>query len=227
MRDAAGAWTPIPIADAGFEAAPDAAARGWSRAGSSKNAAVTRPGDSATQGNQFLRFTAPAVPVSETELFDEGAPAAGAHADVDLRAGLKARVPLALSDAQARAVDPKSASVPAVDPNAAVLDLDVRLSDVVVAWNVFRHFYPYWTEAGVDWNTRLRPQLEAAYAADNRETQLNALRSLVADARDGHGGVNDLRRTQPPGILPSVSDSSRIGSSSRRATRRRTHRSER
>ncbi len=60
-------------------------------------------------------------------------------------------------------------------------DLDTRLADVVVAWNVFRHFYPYWTEAGVDWDARLRPQLELAYEATTRAAHRDALRLLVAD----------------------------------------------
>ena len=39
--------------------------------------------------------------------------------------------------------------------------------------------------------------LEAAYAADTRDAEGNALRQLVADARDGHGRVADnLRREQ-------------------------------
>jgi Peptidase family S41 len=75
-------------------------------------------------------------------------------------------------------------------------DLDQRLADVVVAWNVFRHFYPYWPEAGVDWDARLRPQLEAARAADSRAAQRDAIRSLVADARDGHGFVGDAKEAE-------------------------------
>jgi hypothetical protein len=68
----------------------------------------------------------------------------------------------------------------------------VRLADVVVTWNVFRHFYPYFAETGVDWDSRLRPNLEIAQRADSgRAAHRNALRALVADARDGHGRVND------------------------------------
>jgi hypothetical protein len=56
-------------------------------------------------------------------------------------------------------------------------DLDVRLADTLAAWNVFRHFYPYRTEAEVDWD-----------------------RLLAADAWDGHGLVSDIGRP-PQGVL--------------------------
>jgi hypothetical protein len=82
------------------------------------------------------------------------------------------------------------------------LDVDMRLADVVIAWNVFRHFYPYWPETGVDWDARLRPQLELAYDASTRDAHRDALRRLVADARDGHGSVNDARRAGGRGLLP-------------------------
>ena len=72
----------------------------------------------------------------------------------------------------------------------------------MVAWNVFRHFYPYWTEAGTDWDARLVFQLQEASAANSRNAQRDTLRRLVADARDGHGGVYDSRSASPRAMLP-------------------------
>ena len=97
---------------------------------------------------------------------------------------------MVLSDSQA-AVSAKAAAARSTDGSERP-ELDFRLADVVVAWNVFRHFYPYWTEAGVDWDARLRPHLESAYR-QSREAHRDALRLLVADMRDGHGRVNDTR----------------------------------
>ena len=148
-------------------------------------------------------------PPTTAEVFDADPPAPGAHVDVDLGAGLTARVRLALTDAEARGDAKASASVEALKRALEAIgdspeqpDIDTRAADVVVAWNVFRHFYPYWAEAGVDWNTRLRPQLEIAAAAKSRDAQRDALRRLVADARDGHGGVSDRRHRAAMGWLP-------------------------
>jgi hypothetical protein len=126
----------------------------------------------------------------------------GAHVTIDLGSGLRARVRLALSALQAAAsaklsakLDTLRAAVEQVPDSSDLRDVDTRLAGVVVAWNVFRHFYPYWAETGVDWDARLLPQIQLAYAANTRDGQRDALRQLVADARDGHGTVVDTRHT--------------------------------
>jgi Peptidase family S41 len=213
-RDAAGGWTPIPIKDPGFEG-PGTGSEGWTKAGTSNNVEITRPADKAPEGRQFMRL-APSAPgsnpaatsASTAELF-ERPPATGAHADIDLGSALKARVPLALSEAQAIDDVTKSESLAALRAAVASVkdagnepDLDTRLADVVVAWNVFRHFYPYWTESRVDWDARLRPELERMFGANTRAAQYDALRQLVAGVHDGHGSVFDARGAGERGVLP-------------------------
>ncbi len=206
VRDASGAWTPIEIKDPGFEDSPTSTGA-WFRAGTSKSAVITRPAGKAPVGQQFLRIAPPAGATSSAEIF-EAPLVTGAHADLDLGSGLRARVPLALSDAQAADTSQAArlqALVKTLTPLPSSSDLpsvDVRLADVVVAWNVFRHFYPYWEEAKVDWNARLQPQLTLAYDATTRDAHRDAMRLLVADLRDGHGSVTD---TQGPSRLAQLS----------------------
>jgi len=206
VRDASGGWTPLQIRDAGFEGAAVQGPAGWSQAGTA-SARFTRPTEQPPEGRQFLRMSGPSVPASAAELFDDPLPATGASVDVDLGSGLKARVPLTLSDADARiaasgALNSLRTAVAGTQTPTDQSDLDLRLADVVVAWNVFRHFYPYWSESGTDWDARLVFQLEEASVANSRDAQRDALRRLVADARDGHGGVYDARGASPRAILP-------------------------
>jgi len=198
VKGATGDWTAVPVKDPGFEeAAADGGGGGWFRTGP-KNASILRPAGAAPQGGQYVRFAPPPAGAADVELFPEGAPRAGAHADFDLGSGLRARVPLVLTDVQARP-DPARqggllalrAALSAVGGPSETPDADQRLADVVVAWSIFRHFYPYWTEAGVDWDGRLKPELGAARAAESRTAQRDALKGLVADVRDGHGFVAD------------------------------------
>ena len=206
VKDANGEWTPIKIDDAGFEGGLSSG--GWNRGGTAKMATVSRPSGQAPEGERYLHVSGVARPPVTTEIFSAD-PTTGAHANVDLGAGLKARVRLTLTDADAKG-DPKSSApfdtlkkaLDAIGDSPELPDLDTRLADVVVAWNVFRHFYPYWAEAAVDWDARLRPQLATAAAAKTRDDQRDALRLLVADIRDGHGRVNDLRRRATAGWLP-------------------------
>ncbi len=209
VKDPAGEWTPVPIPDAGFEAAPDGSQHGWFRTGTSRSVVVTRPREGPAEGQQFLRLAPPPPDAAEAELFPDAPPASGAHVDVDLGSGLMARVPTTLTDPEARPEPGRRSDFEALTAALASIPgpveapgVDQRLADVVVAWNVFRHFYPYWTETGVAWDARLAPLLEAARDARFRAEQRAALRMLVADARDGHGFVADTLDKTPRGWLP-------------------------
>jgi hypothetical protein len=155
-------------------------------------AAVTIEWGDAPEGPRFMRIDPSPAMIPATP----GDARTGAHADVDLGAGLRARVRLSLTDGEARAASPaldalRAAVATVPIPPHGRSDIDVRLADVVVAWNVLRHFYPYWAEARVDWDARLRPQLEAAARAQTRAQHFVALRQLVADLRDAHGTPKD------------------------------------
>jgi hypothetical protein len=190
-----GEWRALPINDGGFEAAGGPA---WIRVGS-RSAQVAWPTDGAPEGRQFVRFAASDQAASGNELFPDAPPSSNDHVDIDLGRGLKARVTLALTDTQAKAgmlVPGDSVPQPSTSP------LDEHLADIVVAWNFYRHFYPYFADAGVDWDARLRPHLQRAYAASDRAGEADALRRLVVDARDGHGRVNDMRQRTRPNSVP-------------------------
>ena len=201
-------WTIVPLSNAGFEDGSSAVPDKWQRMGSAPSPRVTVESGDASEGKRFLRVTA--VPsgtgtTPATPRVEGGAPR-NAFSDVDLGLGLKARVRLSLTDAEARSTGPGldalTAAVAAVSNTQGRSDVDVRVADVIVAWNVLRHFYPYWTEAAVDWDSRLRPQLALAASALDRSTQRDALRQLVADARDGHGNVSDAAATERRARLP-------------------------
>ena len=204
-------WTAIAIEDPGFEAAANSGS-GWKRAGTSTNAVISRPTDGAPEGRQFLRIASPgtsAVSSSERRADDvlDTPPRSGAHVDVELGQGLKARIPLALTDAEASEdhrgqIAALRAALAGVPDAAADLGVDIRMADVVVAWNMFRHFYPYWGEVGVDWDARLRPQLELAAAATTRGAHRDVMRRLVAELQDGHGSVADVADKRARAALP-------------------------
>jgi Peptidase family S41 len=187
-----GAWRAVPITDGGFEAE---SATAWSRVGT-MDAQITRGAEGAPEGRQFVRFVPRELAgLATAELFPELPPVFGDHIDVDLAAGLRARVALTLTDAQAKAGgSATTATVPASDQ-------DRGLADIVVAWNFYRHFYPYFAEASVDWDALLGSQLKRAYDASTRAGQAEALRRLVADARDGHGTVADAQQ-RPRAAVP-------------------------
>jgi len=68
-------------------------------------------------------------------------------------------------------------------------DRATRLGGVIIAWNVFQHFYPYFDVAQTDWKAVLPVTLNrAAIDTDGLKFQ-STLRRTVAALMDGHGGV--------------------------------------
>jgi len=68
-------------------------------------------------------------------------------------------------------------------------DLAVRLANVVIAWNVFQHFYPYFEVVKVDWEQELPVVLNDVYAGKTEVDYFKALSRMVAKLEDGHGVV--------------------------------------
>jgi C-terminal processing protease CtpA/Prc len=80
-------------------------------------------------------------------------------------------------------------------PDSSVLyertaaDRGTRLGGVIIAWNVFQHFYPYFDVVETDWRTELPKALRSA-ATDVGPAEFHAtLRRLVAALKDGHGNA--------------------------------------
>lgn len=68
-------------------------------------------------------------------------------------------------------------------------DYAVRLANVVIAWNVLQHFYPYFDVVKVDWNKELLQTLHHVYKGKTQPDYFVALSEMVAKLEDGHGIV--------------------------------------
>jgi hypothetical protein len=207
-RGAEGDWKPVPVVDPGFETRVDGGGAGWLRAGTSRTAVVSQPSEGAPEGRQFLRMAQPPED-PEREIFEDESLVPGLYMDLDLGASLRARVPLALEDSEARTREPRGGRFAALETALARVPAastepsrEVLYADVIVAWCVLRHFYPYWPEVGVEWEERLPAYLEGARTASSRREHLDVLRALVADAQDGHGSVVDTMAREARAHLP-------------------------
>jgi hypothetical protein len=190
VQEADGTWRPLPVLNPGFEKH-----EGWRRVGTSRRSELSYPTEAPPEG---LRFAALTPPNTDAQPLFEAPLQAGGHVDLDLGLGLRARVPIVLTDAEAAGTPEQRALLDALQGKLALLPeagsplkADVRAADVVVAWSAFRHFYPYWAELDVDWDARLPALLESAAAAQTAEAHRDAMLRLVAEIRDGHGRVTD------------------------------------
>ncbi|MFH0867201.1 MAG: peptidase S41, partial [Bacteroidota bacterium] len=64
--------------------------------------------------------------------------------------------------------------------------LSVRLGDIIIAWNVFQHFFPYFDVAKINWETELEKALLKCYDDKDENDFLITLQEFTAPLKDGH-----------------------------------------
>jgi hypothetical protein len=188
-------WAPAPVLHAGFDTAEeiadwhpgtdgmrDAKLEGWR---------VTVDPERPAAGAAALRVE-PVTRVVTEELFGP-APRVGDVADIELGGGLRARVPLALHARGAQTIgdDPAAARRTQAGPmtRAPGYDPSVGIGDVIVFWNVFEHFWPYWNTVRVDWSASLDRALARALGDRSTAQHVATLERMIADAPDAHTRV--------------------------------------
>jgi C-terminal processing protease CtpA/Prc len=201
IEDPAGAWQPIALADPDFEGGDPTTS--WQRGTDTDDGTLTgwtaaAEHDNPASGAAALHLAHQLQEVTD-ELFDD-APAAGEIAEVDLGGGLRARVPIALysKDGHTLGDDPAAAARSQASPPAPSSSYDsvAGAADVVVAWNVLQHFWPYWNVVTIDWNAELDTALAEALADRTMDDHKATLQRLAAAAPDGHAGVRCPGTTQ-------------------------------
>ena len=193
--DSAGREEPLAVPNAGFEEGQAGAApQGWGVTSPSLEFRVRE--DDAREGKRSLFFSS-RVLAGGKPLFEERAPE-DVVVDREIAPGLFARVPISLAtDEQgtlprgdAGGLEALSSALDAIVRSPlSGNDENVRLGDVVIAWNVFQHFYPYFDVVEVDWDEVLTGSLERALVGRTEEDLFRTLSWLVARLDDGHGGV--------------------------------------
>jgi hypothetical protein len=190
-----GDWEPISINNPGFEEGPSGESpQGWNAAADGFQCAVST--DDKTEGKNALFIQIKTAVISD-ELFAHH-PKAGEFVEKLLGSGLSCIIPLVLySDDQGTLGKREGYSFNSLykaweewnwdDLNAD--DENVRLGDIIIVWNVFQHFYPYFKEVKVDWDLELTTALKNALEDTSTDDFYYTLCQMVAALKDGHGNV--------------------------------------
>jgi hypothetical protein len=151
------------------------------------------------------------------ELFDQH-PEVGEVVRKKLCRGLFCQVPLALYREGGRTIGrredyPFESLMSDLEarsaPEFGAEDEDVRLGAVVIAWNVFQHFYPYFDVVDVDWDKELTRALVSATEDENERDFYYTLSRLTAGLQDGHAQVAHRLQTGwagPPFLVDWIED---------------------
>ncbi len=198
VRDSSGGtWTDVPLENAGFEADPvGESPTGWHGRPNSY-AFQTTQGD-AVEAQHFLSIAPTETAPGPAGLFP-ARPTAGETVTTSLGRGLSAQIPLALYSRDERTLRPKDAPSPdALRRRLDDIPLDrlpaeddaLRRANVIIAWNVLQHFYPYFDVVDADWDQTLTESLRRAEADTSRSDFLRTLRRMLVPLKDGHGRVS-------------------------------------
>lgn len=82
-------------------------------------------------------------------------------------------------------------------------NLSLRLGDIIITWNLFQHFFPYFDAVGVNWEKELEKALIKSFGDKNGKDFLFTLQELTAALKDGHIGV--YFQSFPNYYLPAIS----------------------
>jgi hypothetical protein len=205
VRGEDGTFSTIPMENPGFEG--DSELAGWQAPNEPYRYAVEEAG--CHEGRRCLLIASPPGN-SPYQLFD-ALPEVGEVTAAALARRVRAQVPLALYGDSERTYGGR------VDANAAeelkrALDsvtpsvLDERLSAVVIAWNVFQHFYPYFDVVDSDWDGALVRSLQETLGTPQEEDFRPVLQRLTAALHDGHVFVHRPEETARRAWLPIALD---------------------
>lgn len=199
--DEQGGWNPIPIPPL-TSASSESGRWQLNLMGRYDDDASSMSWQTPAKGGAYLQIQRHGDIVDDSPF--EASLVAGRSTTFPLGAGLQARVALTLTDSQARpstdredaltALKKRLAAIP--DPAAEVASRSARQADVVVAWNVLRHFYPYTDVIHPDWKHMLTQGLADANDAISRTDEKHVLQRLLAPLQDAHGTVFDYHPTQ-------------------------------
>ncbi len=123
----------------------------------------------------------------------EGIPDPRRPLTVDLPGGVRAEIPLAVF-ANNDGTLPRGSGAEAMSKvgvaGSDASDRPARLANVILAWNVLQHFYPYFDLVATDWQAVLRESLTAAAVAKDGAEYCHVLESMAARLEDGHAGAS-------------------------------------
>lgn len=199
-------WDPIRIDNPGFEEGDiEKSPSHWKS--QTQGFKILLKSDASYSGRNCLLMKND-IQVFTGKLFEEH-PEVGEVIEKQIGSNLFCKIPLALYSKEDSMLGTNTeyplhtlkSELDAVNLNELRIDDEsVRLAGVVIAWNVFQHFYPYFDAIDIDWDLELERSIQAALKSQSEEDFYLFLRRFVAQLQDGHGGVYHSEMTKRAGF---------------------------
>jgi len=206
-------WKPVAIENPSFETFTPATSGSFSFAGwnSSPTYKFTASADNAPHGKVSVCIENKSEEAKRFrgELFAEK-PKGGEMLLKDLAGGLQCALPIALygdstttlgaTTQSATAFTTLLNTVNAIKLDSTALEQEpVRLANVVMAWNVLQHSYPYFDVTGISWNDALTTTLAGTLKSVSKQEFTKTMQQMLEKLRDGHANYYEFT---PSLLLP-------------------------
>ncbi len=195
IKNANGQWEPVSVANAGFEEGKiGQAPKSWKADTPGYSYKIVSDDKHSGNGSLLIENKERSV---KNKLFDKTAQP-GETVTKSLDNNLYCRLPLALYSDERRTLGPKpdtmafhalQNALKTVDLSKLEQNPDLYLANVVIAWNIFQHFYPYFDVVKTDWEAGLTTALQDGLDDQSARDCLSTLQKMVTGLKDGHGNV--------------------------------------
>lgn len=82
----------------------------------------------------------------------------------------------------------------------------VRLAGIIITWNMFQHFYPYFHLTDTNWDEQLEQALRKTTDDKNKKDYIQSLSSLLVHTEDAHAELSHQKYSPRDEKLPFVVD---------------------
>ncbi|WP_420401690.1 S41 family peptidase [Flagellimonas sp.] len=82
--------------------------------------------------------------------------------------------------------------------------LAFRLGNVINAYNVFQHFFPYFEVLSIDWEQELKDAIVKSFTDSSKSEHITTLQKFTAPLKDGHISINAIGE-EPKNFYPPIS----------------------
>jgi C-terminal processing protease CtpA/Prc len=192
-------WKPVTIKNPGFEEDMEGEApKEWSARSLGPGYIFQVTSDSAANGSKCVLMKSEPITITGPLSDFQPQPEIGEYIAEELGSGLSCIMPIALygtdentypQPAQKDLEQLQTAIKKEVPGQFSGDSQYVRLADIVITWNIFQHFFPYFDVVKTDWKASLIEALKDAYRDKTKEDFLKTLRKFTAGLKDGHVSV--------------------------------------
>ncbi|WP_034058269.1 S41 family peptidase [Lacinutrix jangbogonensis] len=185
-------WIEIPLNNSDFEADEIGNKNensDWVGRGKGYSFSVSKTENKKGESCAVLSYEGKIKKVIGESIFEE-APEFGELIEKEIGDGIICQIPLNLFGNNENTY-PVSDNLKATQDALNILsdsptELATRLGNIIIAYNVFQHFYPYFEEVNTNWEQELETALNQSFIDKNENDHLITLEKFTASLKDGH-----------------------------------------